>query len=371
MSKQMSTNQRVTEVDEKEDFLNVDAPIRGQEFVCLSFLSPEKVLEKKDLFFFQKFMKFYEAKIRFEMLEKFLAEFGNRQNDALDLSIKYAAECVADEVSSMVSSHVTDDDGNKESNEEEGGEEEVKEDDAKPSSQEVKSKITEVLAEKMSGSKVNLSSVFESFRAYVEKHRPEVASKENIEESYKDFIFNKEQELEDEFHAQNDFRTSIRGVKVRGSYSSHKEACARAKRLQKEDPAHDVFVGQVGYWLPWDPAPHNIEEQEYADKEMNMLMKKHKEKQEMKKELFEAEKNRKVEAAKQAVEENRRMLENDDVTSNPASAPSSDNVRNISEARDIMKEMEENRIPINPSQVTNEVNERRAGGDDGEKGGDE
>lgn len=331
----MSAN-RVKEVSDDEDFLNTDSPIRGQEFVCLSFISPEKVLEKKELFFFQRFMKFYEAKIRYEMLEKFLAEFGNTQNMALEVSIQYAADRVADEVASLMSK-------------------ETGEEDTSPA--DVKQKISELLVDKMSGSKINLANVFDSFRSYVETHRAEVASKENIEDSYRDFMFNKEQELEDEFHAKNDFRTSIRGVKVRGCYNTHKEACVRAKRLQKEDPAHDVFVGQVGYWLPWDPSPHSIEDQEYAEKELNELMKKHKEKQEMKKELFEVEKKRKIEEAKRVVEENKQATE----TGEDSSA---ENVRNITEAREIMAEMEENRIPVNPSQVTETMNERQTDADE-------
>lgn len=33
----------------EEDFLTVDAEIPGQKFVCLSFVSPEKILDKKDV----------------------------------------------------------------------------------------------------------------------------------------------------------------------------------------------------------------------------------------------------------------------------------------------------------------------------------
>ena len=31
------------ETEVEEDFLNVDNPVPGQNFVCLSFLSPEKI----------------------------------------------------------------------------------------------------------------------------------------------------------------------------------------------------------------------------------------------------------------------------------------------------------------------------------------
>jgi hypothetical protein len=41
-----------------EDFLEADPPIRGQNFVCLSFISPEKVLKNKETFKVTKFLEF-------------------------------------------------------------------------------------------------------------------------------------------------------------------------------------------------------------------------------------------------------------------------------------------------------------------------
>ena len=38
-----------------EDFLEVDREIPGQRFVCLSFVSPEKVLQSKQKFMFHKY----------------------------------------------------------------------------------------------------------------------------------------------------------------------------------------------------------------------------------------------------------------------------------------------------------------------------
>ena len=37
------------------DYLEEDAEIRGQKFCCVSFLSPEKVLDEKKVFTFTKF----------------------------------------------------------------------------------------------------------------------------------------------------------------------------------------------------------------------------------------------------------------------------------------------------------------------------
>ena len=41
----------------EEDFLEVDNSIRGQNYVCLSFISPEKVLKRKDSFILKHFLE--------------------------------------------------------------------------------------------------------------------------------------------------------------------------------------------------------------------------------------------------------------------------------------------------------------------------
>ena len=47
----------------KEDFLSVDPPIPGQKFVCLSFVSPEKVLEDKHLYYMWHYERHLQSKI--------------------------------------------------------------------------------------------------------------------------------------------------------------------------------------------------------------------------------------------------------------------------------------------------------------------
>ena len=44
-----------------EDHLDVDAPIPWQQFVCLSFVSPEKVLGQKESYFRTAFLKHLKA----------------------------------------------------------------------------------------------------------------------------------------------------------------------------------------------------------------------------------------------------------------------------------------------------------------------
>jgi len=70
--------------DEREDFLTEDPEIPSQRYVLLSFLSPEKVLTRKDLFFFEEFLKTYEVDWKVKNLEKFLAGQVKAINDLLD-----------------------------------------------------------------------------------------------------------------------------------------------------------------------------------------------------------------------------------------------------------------------------------------------
>ena len=53
------------------DLLDEDKPIAEQKFVCLSFVSPEKILKDKNLYFFEKFVEQYNFNKQAELLTKF------------------------------------------------------------------------------------------------------------------------------------------------------------------------------------------------------------------------------------------------------------------------------------------------------------
>ena len=55
------------------DLLEVDRPIAGQNFACISFISPEKILKDKNLFLFECFLKNWEFN---KSMEKFI-QFNN------------------------------------------------------------------------------------------------------------------------------------------------------------------------------------------------------------------------------------------------------------------------------------------------------
>lgn len=54
------------------DLLTEDKPISGQKFVCLSFVSPEDILKKKEIYYFEQFLKKWEFKKSMEIFLKFL-----------------------------------------------------------------------------------------------------------------------------------------------------------------------------------------------------------------------------------------------------------------------------------------------------------
>lgn len=94
---------------------------------------------------------------------------------------------------------------------------------------------------------------------------------------------------------------SLRALKVRGVYPTKDEADARAKELQDLDPYFHVFVGEVGKWLPWDPDPNSVQDQEYQNRELNDLMKGYKDNLEKAKKMQQERKQDMIRKA--AVEE--------------------------------------------------------------------
>jgi hypothetical protein len=222
----------------KEDFLEEDPEIRSQKFVLLSFLSPENVLEKKDEFFFGEFVKQYEIDYKIRNLETFLVSVVRGINykltkeadkmDASGVDLSGAALTALNDAAALCRK-----------------------------------------------SRLNIGGILETYSGYVKENDKEIR-KTSIKEAYDDFLFKNQNKLEEEFFAKNEFRTSIRGLKVRGVTGTHGEAVAMSKKLQRSDTIHNIFLGEVGKWLPWDPKPHQVQEQEYAEDQLNTLMKRYK-----------------------------------------------------------------------------------------------
>lgn len=54
------------------DLLELDKPIAGQSFGCFSFITPEKILKDKELFYFEQFLKKWEFSKSMEKFHQFL-----------------------------------------------------------------------------------------------------------------------------------------------------------------------------------------------------------------------------------------------------------------------------------------------------------
>ena len=92
-------------------------------------------------------------------------------------------------------------------------------------------------------------------------------------------------------------KCDIIGLKVRGVYGTREEADQRAKHLQKIDSDFDVFVAQVGLWLPFNPNPDSIENEEYTEDRLNSLVKEYKQNKVQADEHFAERKRRLMEQA--------------------------------------------------------------------------
>jgi len=148
----------------------------------------------------------------------------------------------------------------------------------------------------------------------MKKSMDKLFKEDNIEytdfkDKYDDYLFKDEQKVSDSFDKLNGFKTSVRGVKIRGVYDTRREAEMRAKTLQHMDQNFNIFVGQVGYWLPWDPESNNVEDQEYMNEELNTLVKEKKKNEDKKNMFYEEQKSKRVTEASTAADRLRDKLE--------------------------------------------------------------
>jgi hypothetical protein len=80
---------------------------------------------------------------------------------------------------------------------------------------------------------------------------------------------------------END-KITVGGIRLAGVYMTLEEAQTRAKEVQQEDNRFHVFVGELnGDFLPFDPAPNSAAagDSEYANEQLNAIMKGHEESQ--------------------------------------------------------------------------------------------
>jgi hypothetical protein len=147
---------------------------------------------------------------------------------------------------------------------------------------------------------VSFDDISNDFKDFV-KEEKEVLVKSNMDDEFKTYIDNNEEELQKQFDIANNFQTNTRGLKIRGSYPSQEEAELRCKMLREIDPNHDVYVGPVGMWMPWDPEAYKTGRVEYMEDELNQLMSEKNKNESNAKNAFE---QRVKESKQKAIDEN-------------------------------------------------------------------
>lgn len=149
---------------------------------------------------------------------------------------------------------------------------------------------------------VKVDDMFKDLEDFRKIHN-EAIRKTDIHEKYQVFLLKSEKDLENQFSEKVEFQTNVRGVKVRRVFANLEECQTFARVMQKRYPHDNLYIGKVGAWLPWDPSEHMMPEVEYAEKELNELMRKYKENEVNRDIFFEEEKAEKI---KQQREENRK-----------------------------------------------------------------
>lgn len=209
------------------DLCDEDAPVAGQKFACLSFVSPENILKKREGFLFDEFIKQWE-------FSKTMSKFGDFLNF---VAYKYGAKIE------------------------------------------------------------DLTEDFNEFAKSEEKKLRE----EEFESHFRTFCDKQEDQLNLRFSREHAFQTSTRGLKVRGVFNTQEEAELRCKKLRETDPNHDIFVGPVGMWIPWDPDAYKTGRVEFMEEELNQLHSEKLKNEERAKQAFD---QRVKDAKKKAIMEN-------------------------------------------------------------------
>jgi hypothetical protein len=152
---------------------------------------------------------------------------------------------------------------------------------------------------------LNVENVIKDYTDFIEEEGPKL-KEEGAEVDFKNFVDKNEDQLMLKFNRAHEFQTSVRGLKIRGVFPTQDEAEMKAKKIRESDPNHDILVGPVGLWLPWDPDAYKTGRIEFMEDELNQLHSEKIKNEARAKEEFE---KRVKESKKKAIEENIKKAE--------------------------------------------------------------
>ena len=140
---------------------------------------------------------------------------------------------------------------------------------------------------------------------------------------------------------------TLSGIKIRGVFNTYEEACKHAKLLQSVDEYFNVFVGEVGKWLPFDPSPDSefVKDSEYANEKLNIMMKAYKENQEKAKLYHELQKNEQMK--KNITENMNQTIKNKEELENQMDNTNKESLlKNLESIKEQIKKMEERKTDL-------------------------
>ena len=91
------------------DLLDVDKSIAGQNFGCFSFITPEKILKKKELFYFENFLKKWEFAKSMEKFSQFMNFVSFKYKISLDDVMKDYQDFIKDEQTELMKTNIDND----------------------------------------------------------------------------------------------------------------------------------------------------------------------------------------------------------------------------------------------------------------------
>jgi hypothetical protein len=117
---------------------------------------------------------------------------------------------------------------------------------------------------------LKIDDVVADYNDFIKEEGDKLKS-QGIEDDYKNFVDKHEEKFNEQFNREHAFQTSVRGLKVRGVFATQDEAENKCKSLRQQDPNHDIFVGPVGVWVPWDPDAYKTGNVQFLEEELNQL----------------------------------------------------------------------------------------------------
>lgn len=255
--------QTQTQPQSKMNYLRPDPEVPGQQWCVLAFVSPEDLIEKKNMFFMDKFLV--------DEMNQYLTATSVHMTRNINAKLFKSFEEKIEKLGKSKSAH------------------------------------HKQLMEELGAIRKEFEVDEAAFSAEcLHSHK---SGLEDIKAKFEDYKVQRT-DLEKEFDAANQQRTSVRGVKFCGAYPFQEAAMERAQFLTENvERAVDHYVCQSFHWAPFDPNVNAIQDQRYMNQELNELVRRRNENELMKQKFFEENKRQQMEKAQADTEALKRRLQ--------------------------------------------------------------